>query len=99
MNEYNVRYAYVMLLEPVDLQKSLYRLVEAHQDYGTPAEFQTELTEGMLAVSFHSDDFGAGLERRELAKTLEAGSLLVLWGIDVQKNRFPCDACDAVYLS
>ena len=81
----NINFAYVMLLEPIDAEKQIYRLVESHRNYGTPNDFSNEFVDGMIAVSFHSDDFSEGAERRNLAETVEVGTLLVLWGIDVQK--------------
>lgn len=88
MLDYNVNYTYVMLLSPVEGTDCLYELVEARQNFGNTEPFATQLTEGMIVVSFHTDDRGCGLERRNLARTVKVGTKLALWGIDVDTGEY-----------
>lgn len=88
MSDCYVNYAYVMLLSPVEEVGGVYELVEAAQNYGTPGTFKTQLKEGMIVVSFHTDETGGGLERRNLARTVSIGSEFVLWGIDAATGEY-----------
>lgn len=88
IGEYNVKYAYVMLLKPVEGETDVYELVEAMRNTGSVGVFDTEITEGMVVASFHTDGQGSGVERTDLAASLPKGTLLTLWGIDVSTCSF-----------
>lgn len=85
--DYNTIYAYCMLLEPTDTL-NVYTLVEAVQGQGSPIEFTTPITEGMIVAAFHTDSVGSGVARVELAKTVPIGSELTLFGIDIDTATF-----------
>ncbi len=86
--DYNTNFAYVMLLSPVPDSENSYILIEANQNYGTPYSFSATLTEGMLVASFHTDDFGSGLARRNLARSIPVGTRLSLHGVDVVTGEY-----------
>lgn len=88
MSDYNVKYAYVMLLKPVGYLQNVYEIVEAKQNTGNAANFRTALSSGMLVAAFHTDNTGSGAARRDLAKSLKVGSHLVLYGVDVSVGGF-----------
>lgn len=88
INDYNVKYAYVMLLRLEDSEKGLYTLVESCRNWGSFGGFSAPIESGMIVLSFHSNDVGSGAERRNLAQTVEIGSTLALWGIDVKTAEF-----------
>ncbi len=85
---YNTRYAYNMLLKPVEGEENVYELIEAVEGTGSTVSFDNLFTEGMVIAAFHTDKVGDGKERVALAKTVPLGSKLVLYGIDVDKNEF-----------
>ncbi len=88
MANYNVKYAYVMLLKPVGYLQNVYEIVEAKQNIGAATSFKTAITPGMLVAAFHTDNVGSGLARRDLAKSLKVGTHLVLYGVDVSTGGF-----------
>lgn len=88
IKDYNLNYAYVMLLRLECPEKRLYSLVEAKRNWGVFNGFDTEIEEGMIAISFHSNDIGSGAERRNLAETVEIGTMLALWGVDADKGEY-----------
>ncbi len=85
---YNVKYTYVMLFECVDKTNNIYRLIEAHQNYGIVQNFDAVFTDDMIMLSFHSNDVGEGVERRDLARTVQIGTEMVLWGITLDNESF-----------
>ncbi len=85
---YNLNYAYVMLLKPVEGKPNLYELVEAHENVGTVKKFSTAITDGMIYAAFHSDGVGSGLSRKVLAKSIAIGTHLKLFGVDFETNGF-----------
>ena len=87
-NEYNINYSFVMLFEPINDANNIYKLIETQHNYGYPTSFKTNIKKGMIVLSLHSNDIGSGVQRRNLAKTLEIGTEMVLWGIDANTSSF-----------
>lgn len=87
-DDYNLVYAYSMLLAPVDGKAYTYKVVEAHTGNGSDFKFKTAITEGMIIASFHTDGIGTGVDRVKLAKTVEVGAVLKIFGIDVKTATF-----------
>ncbi|MBQ7300595.1 MAG: S-layer homology domain-containing protein, partial [Clostridia bacterium] len=97
MEDCGVNWTQVLLLKPVAGTTDRYELVEAHHNWGIPVPFETPLTDGMIAASFHTTE-GTGKERHDLSTTFTAGTVFVLYGIDVEKENFTAlDAMLYVY--
>ncbi len=88
LDDNNVKYAYVMLLKPVEGKENVYELVEGRRNTGSAGVFNTEITEGMIVASFHTDGQGSGVARTKLAESIKKGTYLTLWGVDVEACSF-----------
>ena len=66
----------------------VYEVVEKRSNIGTSTAFRTAITDGMIVASFHSDDVGSGVVRKNLAKSIELGTRLVLFGVNVNSGDF-----------
>ena len=83
----NTHWTYNMLFEPVLGKPNHYILVETGSGYGDDFYFTSEITDGMIALAVHSDGEGSGEQRRQDAMSLGLGSEVVLFGVDVERQK------------
>lgn len=83
--ENNNGWATSILLKPVDGEEGVYEVVETKTGSGATFSFDSEIADGMLAISVHSDGTGVGKDRAEAAKALGVGNKLGLFGVDLEK--------------
>ena len=83
----NTKWASNLLLAPVEGEAGYYTVVENIQGAGEDVVFTSEITDGMLCLSVHSDGEGkAGYERKAAAAALTAGTKVALFGVDLDKK-------------
>ena len=82
----NTKWASNILLAPVEGEAGYYTVVENIQGAGEDVVFTSEITDGMLCLSVHSDGEGAGAERKVAAAALAAGDKVALFGVDLDKK-------------
>ncbi len=85
---YNLRYAYLMLLQPVVGKQNVYELVASRINTGNEGTFSIPVTDNMLIFAVHSDDAGSGAARKKLARSFAVGSQFVLYGVDLENACF-----------
>ncbi len=85
IGENNNTWATSLLLKPVDGEEGVYELVETKTGSGATFSFDSEIEDGMIAVSVHSDGEGIGKDRSAAAKALGVGDKLGLFGVDLEK--------------
>jgi hypothetical protein len=83
IGENNNTWATSILLKPVE--GDVYEIVETKTGNGATFSFDSEIEDGMIAFSVHSDGSGVGKERSELARALGVGDKLGLFGVDLEK--------------
>ena len=82
----NTKWASNVLLAPVEGEAGYYTVVENVQGAGEDVVFTSEITDGMLCLSVHSDGTGAGADRKAAAAALAAGDKVALFGVDLDKK-------------
>ena len=82
----NNGWATSLLLKPVDGEEGVYELVETKTGSGEKFSFDSEIEDGMIAVTVHSDGEGVGKDRSAAAKALGVGDKLGLFGVDLEKG-------------
>ncbi len=82
----NNGWATSILLAPVDGEEGVYEVVETKTGSGEKFSFDSEIADGMIAISVHSDGTGVGQERAAAARALVAGDKLGLFGVDLEKG-------------
>lgn len=84
----NNAWAISILLAPVEGQEGYYTVVESKTGNGEKFDFDSEITEGMIAYSCHSnnEDGTDSKARREAAATLEVGTTVALFGVDFENK-------------
>lgn len=85
IGENNNGWATSILLKPVDGEEGVYEVAETKTGSGATFSFDSEIEDGMLAISVHSDGSGVGKDRSEAAKALGVGTKLGLFGVDLEK--------------
>lgn len=85
--KFNNKWAYSMLLAPVESKENVYKIVAAQQGDGENVAFEDQYEDGMIIFSLHSDG-GEGLARKEAAMSLPIGTELTLWGVDIENQEF-----------
>lgn len=90
INDYNPNYAYTMLLRPAEANDGLegyYTVVEGVSGPGSAIQFVNEVQEGDIALLLHTDSSDSTTDQAQavaLAKTLEAGQLVYLHGVEMK---------------
>ncbi len=85
----NNNWATSILLVPVEGEDGYYTVEEIKSGDGTAAfSFDSEIKEGMLAISVHTDgtEGSDATKRLEAAKALELGTKVAFFGIDLDKK-------------
>lgn len=82
----NNTWATSILLKPVDGEEGYYEVVESATGSGATFSFTSEIEDGMIAISVHSDGEGVGKDRSEAAKSLAVGDKVGLFGVDLEKG-------------
>ncbi len=85
IGENNNTWATSILLKPVDGEEGVYEIAETKTGSGATFSFDSEIEDGMIAISVHSDGQGVGKDRSEAAKALGVGTKLGLFGVDLEK--------------
>ena len=81
----NNGWATSILLKPVDGEEGVYEVVETKTGAGEKFSFDSEIEDGMIAFTAHSDGTGAGQDRSAATKALGVGDKLGLFGVDLEK--------------
>ena len=80
-------WACVLLVKPIENESGVYRLIEIHNNAGSVQPFTSALTDGMIAVSFHTAWNGnEAQEQYQIAQSLVLGTALELSGIDFENG-------------
>lgn len=80
----NTKWATSVLLAPVEGEEGVYTVKEVIVGAGEDIAFTTEITEGMLAYSAHSDGEKEGADRKNAATALVVDSQVKLFGVDLE---------------
>ena len=82
----NSKWAYNLLLAPVEGQENVYSVVSALQGAGEEVTFDDLYEDGMVILAIHSDG-GENLARKEMAMALPVGTELTVWGVDFDNQK------------
>lgn len=85
INAQNTKWATNVLLAPVEGEEGTYAVKEVVVGAGEDIAFTTELTDGMLVYSAHSDGEGAGMDRKTAATNLAIDTTVKFFGVDFDK--------------